>query len=88
MEFSAEQIAGLINGKVIGDEKAVITGVSPIENGQKGHLSFVGQSRFSHYIDSTECAVLIVSQDLIEQDKSYQPTIIVVEDAYLSFQIL
>lgn len=87
MEFSAEQIAELINGKIIGDGKTVISGVSPIENGQQGHLSFVGQSRFSHYIDTTDCAVLIVSESLVE-DKEYKPTIIVVEDAYLSFQIL
>ncbi|SHK01832.1 UDP-3-O-(3-hydroxymyristoyl)glucosamine N-acyltransferase [Epilithonimonas mollis] len=87
MEFSAEQIAGLINGRIIGDGNTVITGVSPIENGQNSHLSFVGQSRFAHYIDSTDCAVLIVSESLL-QDKTYKPVIIAVEDAYLSFQIL
>ena len=59
MEFSAEQIAELINGKIIGDGKTVISGVSPIENGQQGHLSFVGQERFSDYIDRTDCAVLL-----------------------------
>ena len=87
MEFSAEQIAGLINGRIIGDGNTFITGVSPIENGQKGHLSFVGQSRFAHYMDDTDCAVLIVSENLLE-DKSYNPVIIAVEDAYLSFQVL
>lgn len=87
MEFSAEQIAGLINGRIIGDGNTFITGVSPIENGQKGHLSFVGQSRFAHYMDDTDCAVLIVSENLLE-DKAYSPVIIAVEDAYLSFQVL
>ena len=87
MEFSAEQIAGLINGRIIGDGNTFITGVSPIENGQKGHLSFVGQSRFAHYMDDTDCAVLIVSENLLE-DKAYNPVIISVEDAYLSFQVL
>ena len=87
MEFSAEQIAGLINRRIIGDGNTFITGVSPIENGQKGHLSFVGQSRFAHYMDDTDCAVLIVSENLLE-DKAYNPVIIAVEDAYLSFQVL
>lgn len=87
MEFSAEQIAGLINGRIIGDGNTFITGVSPIENGQKGHLSFVGQRRFAHYMDDTDCAVLIVSENLLE-DKAYNPVIIAVEDAYLSFQVL
>lgn len=87
MEFTASQIAGFINGEIIGDKDALITGVSPIEHGEEGHLSFVGQKRFSRYLEETKCSVLIVSKSLLE-DKSYQPTLIVVEDAYLAFQVL
>jgi UDP-3-O-[3-hydroxymyristoyl] glucosamine N-acyltransferase len=49
MEFTASQIASFIDGKIIGDENALITGVSPIENGESGHLSFIAQDRFSHF---------------------------------------
>lgn len=87
MEFTAEQIANFINGKIIGEKNTVITGVSPIEDGQVGHLSFVGQERFVDYLDTTNCAVVIVSEKLL-QEKPYNPVIIVVEDAYLSFQVL
>lgn len=87
MEFTASQIAGLIDGKIIGDENTLITGVSPIESGEKGHLSFVSQERFAHFIEDTECSVLIVSEDLLNKD-SYKPTVIAVKDAYLSFQVL
>ena len=87
MEFTASQIAGFINGKIIGDDNAVITGVSPIEGGESGHLSFVAQERFSHFLENTKCSVLIVSENLIQKDKHYPATIIAVEDAYLSFQI-
>lgn len=87
MEFTASQIAGFIDGKIIGDENAQISGVSPIERGEAGHLSFVAQSRFAQYLDSTECSVLVVSENLLE-DKKYNPTIIAVKDAYLSFQVL
>ena len=87
MEFTAEQIANFINGKIIGEKNTVITGVSPIEDGQEGHLSFVGQERFVDYLDTTNCAVIIVSEKLL-QEKNYNSVIIVVEDAYLSFQVL
>ncbi|MBS1549130.1 MAG: UDP-3-O-(3-hydroxymyristoyl)glucosamine N-acyltransferase [Bacteroidetes bacterium] len=87
MEFTASQIAGFINGKIIGDENAVISGVSPIENGEKGHLSFISQERFAHYMEESNCSVLIVNESLIK-DKKYPATIIAVENAYLSFQIL
>ncbi|SFH77093.1 UDP-3-O-(3-hydroxymyristoyl)glucosamine N-acyltransferase [Halpernia frigidisoli] len=87
MEFTAAQIAGIIAGKIIGNKDAVINGVSPIESGLEGHLSFVGQERFTQYLQNSQCSVLIVSEKLLE-DKSYNPTIIAVEDAYLSFQVL
>lgn len=87
MEFTASQIAGFINGKIIGDENAVITGVSPIERGEAGHMSFIAQGKFANYLDTSKCSVLIVSEKLLRKD-SYPQTIIAVEDAYLSFQIL
>lgn len=87
MEFTAAEISTLINGKVIGDESVKIHGFSPIEAGAKGHLSFIGQEKFVHFLDTTECSVIIVSQKFLE-DKPYNSTIIAVEDAYISFQIL
>ncbi|QDP86681.1 UDP-3-O-(3-hydroxymyristoyl)glucosamine N-acyltransferase [Chryseobacterium sp. SNU WT5] len=87
MEFTASQIANFINGRIIGDEHALIKGVSPIENGEENYLSFVAQDRFVHHIQNSKCSVIIVSEKLLTEEK-YNPTIIVVEDAYLSFQIL
>ncbi|NML56017.1 UDP-3-O-(3-hydroxymyristoyl)glucosamine N-acyltransferase [Chryseobacterium cheonjiense] len=87
MEFTASQIASFIDGKIIGDGNALITGVSPIESGETGHLSFIAQDRFTHYLDTSRCSVIIVSESLITKD-SYNPTVISVKDAYLSFQIL
>ncbi|MGC4128326.1 MAG: UDP-3-O-(3-hydroxymyristoyl)glucosamine N-acyltransferase [Bergeyella sp.] len=87
MEFTASQIAGFINGKIIGNPDAVITGVSPIEQGEEGHLSFIAQDRFAHFLDTTKCSVLIISEKLIAKE-TYNPTLIAVEDAYLSFQVL
>jgi UDP-3-O-[3-hydroxymyristoyl] glucosamine N-acyltransferase len=87
MEFTASQIASFIDGKIIGDESALITGVSPIEGGETGHLSFIAQDRFSHYLDTTKCSVIIVSEKHLSKD-IYNPTVIAVKDAYLSFQVL
>ncbi len=87
MEFTASQIASFIDGKIIGDENALITGVSPIESGETGHLSFIAQDRFIQYLDTSGCSVIIVSENLITKDH-YGPTIIAVKDAYLSFQVL
>lgn len=87
MEFTASQIASFIDGKIIGDANSLITGVSPIESGEKGHLSFIAQDRFAHHLETSKCSVLIVSEKLITKSQ-YNSTIISVKDAYLSFQIL
>ncbi|CAD7811401.1 UDP-3-O-acylglucosamine N-acyltransferase [Chryseobacterium aquaeductus] len=87
MEFTASQIASFIDGKIIGDDNALITGVSPIESGETGHLSFIAQERFSHYLDTSNCSVLIVSENILTKN-NYTQTIISVKDAYLSFQVL
>lgn len=88
MEFTASQIAQFINGEIIGNPEEVINGVSPIETGKKGHLSFVSQDRFVNYIANTECSVLVVSKQYINKENKYHSTIISVDDAYLAFQTL
>lgn len=87
MEFTASQIASFIDGTIVGDENALITGVSPIESGENGHLSFIAQERFLPYLQDSRCSVIIVSEKLLGSE-TYRPTVIAVKDAYLSFQIL
>jgi UDP-3-O-[3-hydroxymyristoyl] glucosamine N-acyltransferase len=87
MEFTAATIANFINGKILGDENASISGVSPIESVQNGQLSFVAQEKFADYISNSEASVIIVSEKFVK-NQDYKPTLIVVEDAYLSFQVL
>jgi UDP-3-O-[3-hydroxymyristoyl] glucosamine N-acyltransferase len=40
MEFTAEQIAALINGQVLGNPQVKVTGLAKIEEGLEGTLSF------------------------------------------------
>lgn len=87
MEFTASTIANFVNGKIVGDENVSITGVSPIESAQNGQLSFVSQEKFAEYISHSEASVIIVSEKFVKE-QDYKPTLIVVEDAYLSFQVL
>lgn len=87
MEFTAAEIAGLIKGKVIGDQGIKVHGFSPIEEGGHGHLSFIANEKFAHFLHSTESSVLIVSKNLLKEE-NYKPVIIEVEDAYLAFQVL
>ncbi|MFM2039685.1 MAG: UDP-3-O-(3-hydroxymyristoyl)glucosamine N-acyltransferase, partial [Bacteroidota bacterium] len=41
MEFSAQQIAALLNGDILGNPDRVVAGLAKIEDGTEGTLSFL-----------------------------------------------
>jgi len=89
MEFSAQQIAGLLNGKIEGDENVKVSSLSKIEEGAQGSLSFLSNPTYTPYIYDTDASVVILNHD-VELTKETKPTLtlIRVDDAYSSFAIL
>ena len=87
MEFSAQQIAEVINGRVDGNPEVKVHFVSKIEEGKKGTLSFLANPKYTKYIYSTEASVVIVNNDF-EPDRKPKTTLIRVEDAYSAFAAL
>ena len=45
MEFTAEQIAGLLQGDVDGNPSASVNGLAKIEEGNEGSLSFLSNPK-------------------------------------------
>ena len=86
MEFSAQQIAQLLNGRVEGNESSVVTNLSKIEEGTPGTLSFLANPAYTNYIYTTDASIVIVNNSLI-LDKPIKAscTLIRVENAYESF---
>ncbi|NOX45904.1 MAG: UDP-3-O-(3-hydroxymyristoyl)glucosamine N-acyltransferase [Chlorobi bacterium] len=87
MEFSAQQIAEVINGRVDGNPEVKVHFVSKIEEGKKGTLSFLANPKYTKYIYSTEASIVIVNHDF-EPDRKLKTTLIRVEDAYSAFAAL
>ncbi len=83
MEFTAEQIASFIGGKVEGNPQAVVHTFAKIEGGVDGALSFLSNPKYTHYIYDTKSSVVIVNEDL-ELEKQVPATIIRVKNAYES----
>lgn len=63
MEFTAEQIAGLLNGKVEGNPQATVSGLSKIEEGVPASLSFLANPKYEEYIYKTKSTICIVNED-------------------------
>lgn len=87
MQFTAAQIAMIINGKVEGDPNAAVGSFGKIEEAKAGQLAFLANPKYEDFLYSTEASIIIISasQELKEPVKS---TLIRVEDAYTAFATL
>ncbi len=87
MEFSAAQIAVLINGKVEGDPETVVSSFSKIEEAKEGNLAFLANPKYEDFLYSTGASIIIIS-DTYELREPISATLIRVKDAYSAFAIL
>lgn len=86
MEFSAQQIAGLLGGTIEGNENAKVSNLSKIEEGKPGTLSFLANPLYTPHIYETDASIVIVNKTL-QLDKPVKSTctLIRVDDAYSCF---
>jgi UDP-3-O-[3-hydroxymyristoyl] glucosamine N-acyltransferase len=84
MEFSASQIADVIEGIVEGNPDIKISRLAKIEEGVPGTLSFLANPKYTPYIYTTQASIVIVNKDF-SADQPIQSTLIRVEDAYTAF---
>ena len=53
MEFTAQMIAGLIGGTVVGDPEAKVNNFARIEEGKPGCISFLYNDKYVHHLYET-----------------------------------
>ena len=87
MKFTAEQIAGILDGEVVGNPNAEVYKLSKIEEGSIGSLTFLSNPKYQNYIYSTVATITIVNKSF-EPEQPIITTLIKVEDAYQSFSKL
>ncbi len=86
MEFSAQQIASLLEGEIVGNPNTTVSGLSKIEEGEKGTLSFLANPKYEEYLYTTEASIVIVNKSFEPQKEIQQNvTLIKVEEAYSCF---
>lgn len=87
MKFTAEQIAGILDGVVVGNPSAEVYKLAKIEEGVKGSLTFLSNAKYNNYIYFTEATITIVNKSF-EPEQEITTTMIKVDDAYQSFSKL
>jgi len=87
MEFSARQIAALINGQIEGNPDSTVKGFAKIEEAQSNDLAFLANLKYEDYLYTTQAGIIILNNDLVLKTPVHS-TIIRVEDAYSAFASL
>jgi len=87
MQFSAAQIALLINGKIEGDPNAAVGSFGKIEEAGKGQLAFLANPKYEEHLYTTGASVIIVNESL-ELKQPVGGTLVRVADAYSAFASL
>lgn len=84
MNFTATQIATLLNGEIVGDETVLVNKLSKIEEGEKESISFLSNEKYARFIYDTQASIVIVNKSFIPA-KNIETTLIKVVDAYQAF---
>ena len=80
MEFSAQQIAMLLGGKIIGDGNRKVSDVGSIDSAKEGQLTFLCDAKYLPYLSSTGASVVLMT-DSIAFEGETNATLIRVENA-------
>ena len=81
MEFTARQIAEMIDGRVEGNENAAVNSFAKIEEGREGAISFLSNPKYTHFLYDTRSTIVLVNEDL-ELERPVSATLIRVKNAY------
>jgi len=87
MEFTIDQVAGMLGGEVKGDGSETVNMLAKIQEAKKGQITFLSNPKYEQYIYTTNASAVIVSKDFVPK-KTIRSNLILVEDAYVSFTAL
>jgi UDP-3-O-[3-hydroxymyristoyl] glucosamine N-acyltransferase len=87
MEFTINQLAGLLGGKVHGNGEGKINMLAKIQDAKRGQISFLSNPKYEQFIYTTEASAVIVKNDF-EPKREISCALILVDDPYSSFTAL
>jgi UDP-3-O-[3-hydroxymyristoyl] glucosamine N-acyltransferase len=85
MKFTANQIAELVSGTIVGSTDVTVSDFSKIEEASSGTLTFLANPKYEEYIYATKASIALVNSDFTPtNDLPSNLTLIKVENAYES----
>jgi len=87
MNYSARQIALLVNGRLDGDPEVAVNAFGKIEDAKAGEISFLANPKYEEFLYTSGASIILINDSLAPKQK-ISATIIRVPDAYSAFAIL
>src|SRR5262250_1421478 len=84
MNFSASQIALIVNGRIEGNANVEVSSFGKIEEATAGQLTFLANPKYEEYLYGTQASLVIVN-DTLSLRQPVKTTLIRVPDAYSAF---
>ena len=69
LEFSAQQIAIMIQGQVEGDASVTVSNFGKIEEATAGQISFLANPKYEAFLYSTAASIIIISEQQVLKQK-------------------
>lgn len=87
MQFTASQLAQLIQAKVEGNPGVTVSSFGKIEEAGSGQLSFLANPKYEDYLYTTKASLVIVNENF-QLRQPVEATLLRVADAYSAFATL
>ncbi|MCM1067279.1 MAG: UDP-3-O-(3-hydroxymyristoyl)glucosamine N-acyltransferase [Muribaculaceae bacterium] len=87
MQFTAEIIAQYIGGIVEGNPAVAVSNFAKIEDATPGTITFLANTKYTHYIYDTKASIVLVSKDFVAEHP-VEATLIRVDDPYAALASL
>lgn len=87
MQFTAAQIAQIINGKIEGHDDAAVSSFGKIEEAKEGQLAFLANPKYEDFLYTTKASIIIINKTL-ELKQPLEATLVRVQDPYSAFATL
>lgn len=69
MRYTLSDIAGLVDGELVGNPDIVITGISGIKEAKEGDITFLANPKYTCLMRITRASAIITGRDIAESDK-------------------
>lgn len=84
MEYTLQELANKVGGRIIGDSSIKIMGVAGLKEAGPGYITFISNPKYNQYLQTSKASALIAQHP----ESQFNGQILLAEDPYLAFAMV